>query len=130
MPDPQIIPVWIEAIVPLSVVPDEGADGTPDWSITDLTDAARSALPANADVVTACTIEQVEYVMEQEAADLRAALVEARRQLNVVIGAWEHGLATREEVGSALVNIRAVLPHVASRPEEVAARVEADGVRS
>lgn len=128
MPAPQIIPVWIEAIVPLSITPDEGPDGEPDWSITDLTDAARSVLPANADVVTACTVAQVEHVMDQESADIRAALTEARRQLNVVIGAWEHGLATREEVAGALANIRAALPALPSRAEEIANRVE-QGVR-
>lgn len=125
MPEPQTIPVWIEAIVPLTVTPDEGPDGDDDWSVVDLTDAARSALPANADLVTACTVEHVEHVMDQEAADIRAALAEARRQLTVAIGAWEHGLADNGELVASLRNIRAALPAYEPRSAEVARRIDA-----
>lgn len=120
MPDPQTIPVWIEAIVPLTVTPDEGDD----WSVVDLTDAARSVLPANADIVTACTVEHVEHIMDQESADIRAALTEARRQLTVAIGAWEHGLADNGELVTSLRNIRAALPVYEPRSDEMVERAE------
>lgn len=122
MQEPQTIPVWIEAIVRLTVTPDEGADGQADWSIVDLTPAAAALLPG-ADIVTACTIDRVHAVMEQDAADAREALDEVRRLLTNVLGQVETGFASTEQVATALRNIRATIP-ATDRSEEMRRRAE------
>lgn len=123
MQEPQTIPVWIEAIVRLTVTPDEDADGNADWSIVDLTPAAAALLPG-ADIVAACTLDRVHDVMEQEAADARETLDEVRRMLTNAIGAAESGFASIEQVVNALRNIRASIPVTPDRSEDIRRRAE------
>lgn len=122
MQEPQTIPVWIEAIVRLTVTPDEDADGQADWSIVDLTPAAEALLPG-ADIVTACTIDRVHTVMEQDAANARESLDEVRRLLTNVLAQAESGFATMEQVTTAMRNIRATIP-TTDRAEEMRRRAE------
>lgn len=119
---PQTIPVWVEMIVNLEVVPDLDEAGAPDWSLTDPTPAAQAAFP-DADIVTACTVDRVDAVMNEEAAALRTTLDEVRRMLNVVHGAITSGFSTKGETENAIANIIGMLPTPDDRPVETAARV-------
>jgi hypothetical protein len=104
------VPVWVELVVPLIVAPIPGLDGEPSIAAANLAAIAADALPNTATIVTALTVDEVEHVMNQQAADLAATLADTRHQLKVLLGAIDNEIATPEQTMSALRNIIATIP--------------------
>lgn len=123
----QTIPVWIEAIVALTVDPPE-VDGEPDWLTFDLTPAAEAAFPG-ADIVAACTIDRVHAVMDQETANNVERMEEVRRLLTIVIDSVRTGFATPADMVTSLTNIQSMIPQRDDRPNQIAERAD-NGARS
>jgi hypothetical protein len=113
------VPVWVEAILPLDVAPVTAADGTATYSPTDLEAAATAVMPEGCTIVNALTVDQIEHVMNQQAAELQERLDETRRLLHILAGSVENGIASTDQVLSSLRNIISLIPQQAERSAPV-----------
>lgn len=95
--------VWVEAILPIPIPSD------PDDPEKAIEQAATAAMPASARILNALTLDAVDRVMSQEAADMRELVGEVRHQLKVAAGAFQGGIVDLNQAESMVRNVLAYI---------------------
>lgn len=115
--------MWVEAVLPLTITPVAQVEGDePTVAAADLVAAAAAVLPADASIVSALTVDEVDHVMGQQAYDLQETIDVARTMILRLAGSVDNEIADRQATIDTLLNIAAMLPPMA--PRDAASVVE------
>ena len=76
---------------------------------------AASLVPDGSEVITACTIDEVDHAMSAQSGELLGVLDDLRHSLRVLAGALERQIATPETATASVRNILAMIPEFPDR---------------